>query len=262
MKKLLLVFAHPDDESFSCGGTVAKYVKAGWEADLLCATRGERGETGPYGKLDPETLGGIRQKEVQQAGKLLGIHTVSFLDYIDGTLASRTPGDIEDFVYRKMTEMIPDAVITFDTTGISNHPDHVKLCYSTTYAFQKYAAWVADQFEDPADIDENALPKLYYVCMPESIATYLKKQKNIPQELFNKPWNGTPDERITTVIDTGKFTGVKKKALGAHISQQADVKRFLSLPRHPLLSQEHFILRMHGTKEVFMGKNDRVFNKL
>ena len=98
--------------------------------------------------------------------------------------------------------------------------------------------------------------------MPESIATYLKKQKNIPQELFNKPWNGTPDERITTVIDTGKFTGVKKKALGAHISQQADVKRFLSLPRHPLLSQEHFILRMHGTKEVFMGKNDRVFNKL
>lgn len=262
MKKLLLVFAHPDDESFSCAGTVAKYVKAGWEVHLLCATRGEQGETGPYGKLDPKALGEIRQKEVQYAAMLLGIHTVSFLDYIDGTLASKTPGDIEDFVYRKMMEIIPDCVITFDTTGVSNHPDHIKLCYATTYAFQKYAAWVADQLEDQAAIDENIEPKLYYVCMPESIATYLKKQKNIPQELFHKPWMGTPDERITTVIDTKKCMGVKKKALEAHISQQADVRRFLSLSRHPLLSHEHFILRFHGTKEVFMGKNDRVSNKL
>lgn len=262
MKRLLLIFAHPDDESFSCGGTVAKYVKAGWDVHLLCATRGERGETGPFGTLDPKALGVIRQKEVQQAANLLGIHTVSFLDYIDGTLAARTPGDIEDFVYRKMLETIPDAVITFDTTGVSNHPDHIKLCYSTTYAFQKYAAWVIDQLEDRADKNEDILPKLYYVCMPESIATYLKKQKNIPKELFNKPWIGTPDERITTVIDIGKFAGVKKKALAAHVSQQSDVNRFLSLPHHPLLAHEHFILRYHGTREIFMGKNDRVSNKL
>ncbi|MBI5448862.1 PIG-L family deacetylase [Candidatus Gottesmanbacteria bacterium] len=262
MKKLLLVFAHPDDESFSCGGTVAKYVKAGWDVHLLCATRGERGETGPYDALAPEALGSIRQKEVQLAASVLGIHTVSFLDYIDGTLAARTPGDIEDFVYRKMLELIPDCVITFDTTGVSNHPDHIKLCYSTTYAFQKYAAWVAQQLEDRPAVDENTLPKLYYICMPESIATYLKKMKNIPQELFNKPWKGTPDEKITTVIDTAKFMNKKKKALAAHISQRADVNRFLSLSRHPLLIKEYFILRYHGTKEIFMGKNDRVSNKL
>ena len=47
MKKILLVFAHPDDESFAAAGTVAKYVKAGWEVDLICATRGEKGEAGP-----------------------------------------------------------------------------------------------------------------------------------------------------------------------------------------------------------------------
>ena len=70
-------FAHPDDESFSCGGTVAKYVKAGWEVHLLCATRGERGETGPYGKLDPETLGAYGKRST--AGCHTARHSYGFL---------------------------------------------------------------------------------------------------------------------------------------------------------------------------------------
>lgn len=79
MKRLLLVFAHPDDESFSCAGTVAKYVAAGWKVDLICATRGEDGSRGPYVDLPKDQLGDIRQKELQKACVTLGINSITFL---------------------------------------------------------------------------------------------------------------------------------------------------------------------------------------
>lgn len=261
MKRLLLVFAHPDDESFSCGGTVAKYVHAGWKVDLVCATRGEDGSRGPYISLPQDQLGDIRQKELQKAGIALGLNSITFLGYKDGTLSAQTPGELEDTVYKKMEELVPDAVITMDTTGISNHPDHIKMCFVTTYAFQKYAAWVEEQLKDQKEAAQN-FPKLYYACMPESVADYLKKKKNIPHESFGKPWLGTEDKNVTTVINIMKFASAKKKALASHISQQEDIDRFLSLPSQPLLNHEYFILRMQGTTEVFMGKNDHVANHL
>ncbi len=262
MKKLLLVFAHPDDETFTAAGTVAKYVKAGWEVDLVCATRGEKGEVGPYEHATPARLGEIRQKELEEAAAVLGISHVSFLDYKDGDLAQLEYGELEDILYKKIQEIVPDCVVTFDTTGISNHPDHIKICYATTYAFQTYAAWVSGQLQEMGKQQKGAEPKLYYACMPESLAAYLVKAKNIPAESFGKPWEGVSDKLITTVIDVGVYKGVKRRALTCHVSQQKDINRFLSLANHPLLSREYFILRMHGTTEVFMGKNDRVSNRL
>jgi LmbE family N-acetylglucosaminyl deacetylase len=261
MKRLLLVFAHPDDESFSCGGTVAKYVKAGWRVDLICATRGEEGSRGPYVNLPQEKLSDIRQKELQKAGITLGIKSITFLGYKDGTLSAQIPGELEDKVHKKMEELVPDAVITADTTGISNHPDHIKMSYVTTYAFQKYAAWIESKLKDQEEAAQ-IFPKLYYACMPESVADYLKKKKIIPAESFGKLWRGTPDKNITTVINIMKFASTKKKALTSHISQQEDINRFLSLPSQPFLKHEYFILRMHGTTEVFMGKGDRIVNTL
>jgi LmbE family N-acetylglucosaminyl deacetylase len=261
MKRLLLVFAHPDDESFSCGGTVAKYVKAGWRVDLICATRGEEGSRGPYVKLPQEKLGDIRQKELQKAGITLGINSITFLGYRDGTLSSQTPGELEDKVHKKMEELVPDTVVTMDTTGISNHPDHIKISFVTTYAFQKYAAWIESKLKDQEEAAQ-IFPKLYYACMPESIADYLKKKKIVPAESFGKPWKGTPDKNITTVINIMKFAATKRRALASHISQQESVDQFLSLPSQPELKHEYFILRMQGTTEVFMGKNDRVSNAL
>ena len=81
MKRLLFVFAHPDDESFSCGGTIAKYVAAGWHVDLMCATRGEEGNRGPFVDLPQNQLGEIRQKELQKAGMVLGISSITFLGW-------------------------------------------------------------------------------------------------------------------------------------------------------------------------------------
>jgi len=261
MKKLLLVFAHPDDESFSCAGTVAKYVKAGWRADLIVATRGEAGESGPY-KATGERLGDIRQKEVEKAGEILGISSITFLGYTDGTLVNEHDGELEDKIFQYMQKEIPDCIITFDTTGISNHPDHIKICYATTYAFQKYAAWISDQLSTHPEYTEDQDPKLYYTCMPATVTKHLIEKKVIPAESFGFPWRGTPDKFITTVIDIKKFSAVKKKALLSHLSQRADTSRDLSYAKNPSFFQEHFILRMHGVTEVFMGKTDSIASKL
>ena len=98
--------------------------------------------------------------------------------------------------------------------------------------------------------------------MPASVVEYLKKQKRLPSESYGKPWQGTLDKCITTVVNINSTRAAKKKALMAYVSQRDDVDRFLSLGNNPLISQEYFILRFHGIREVFMGKGDKVASRL
>lgn len=281
MRKILLVFAHPDDESFTGGGTVAKYVQSGWTAELICATRGESGHRGPYVQADAHILGEIRKKELEYAAEIVGISKVTFLGFKDGALKSVNPGEIEDKLFKLFITDIPDIVITFEPGGISNHPDHIKLTVATTVAFQKYAQAIdyvrmaqvsADnpprhardrwQISFAQSLGADFEPKLYYACLPQSIAEYLIKHQAIPSKSFDKSWSTTPDKLVTSVIDVSKFTNKKVRALKSHVTQQADINRFLSLSNQPLLVKEYFILRYHGTREVIMGKNDRVSNRL
>lgn len=278
MKKMLVSVAHPDDESFSTGGTIAKYAKNGWEVRLVVATNGENGRNCLDPDGDPEALGLLREEETRKAAGVLGITEVAFLHQKDGGLSDLSPGTLEDMITEKIEAFLPNIVITFDPTGISHHPDHVKVSFATTYAFQKYAAhiailkepekfekrrgkgWIKAEAEEvfKGENPEKFEPKLYYVCMPESVATFLKKNKQIPDEIHGKPWVGTPDKLISTVIDIGNTKLVKGKALLCHETQRDAVEHFISFAGNPLVEKEHFMLRMIGTEEAFMGKNDRV----
>lgn len=273
---MLLVYPHPDDETIATGGTVAKYVRAGWQADLICATKGEAGNSGPY-HVSGSALSVIRAGELKAATDILGISHTTFLPYTDGKLSELTPGTLEDHVFRAMESGLPDVVITFDQTGISNHPDHIKLCYATTYAFQKYAAWLEGllkKFHLRSSYDESWLrrlenllskrtePKLYYTCLPESVVKYLQNSDALPKQSFGKPWVGVPDEVVTTIIDISKFKGLKMRALAAHVSQREDFEGETRLTNNPEFLKEFYILRMEGTKEYFMGKNDRISDRL
>jgi LmbE family N-acetylglucosaminyl deacetylase len=291
MKTLLLSFAHPDDESFSTGILAAKYSANGYKIHLLTASYGEAGQTGPYGEISGDALGNIRAKELSEAAKTLGISTVFHLGYRDGTLKNQTDGELEDKIYRKMVEYTPDAVVTYDPTGISNHPDHMKMCFATTYAFQRYTLELEEtrttvgrinqgdktvkirnfashhkfalKQKSFAEVMESDIePKLYYVALPESTAKFLKKSKVLPDNSFDKPVTGTPDKFITTVIEGVKFQTKKVQALCCHKSQYEDVERFVGFAENPLLFQEYYILRMQGSTEVFMGKNDRITDRL
>lgn len=282
MKTILLVFAHPDDEAFTCGGLIPKYVDAGWKVYLLCATRGEAGDKGAFENISQKELGEIREKELRASAAILGISSVTFLEYKDGTLKKQAPGELEDALYRKMIEYAPDVVITMEPGGISNHPDHIRLTHSTTYAFQKYAAdsshpdskmktpkrnllLRSEEFVKRSLSETGGLidaPKLYFAAVPQSIVSYLQKNKIFPLESFDKPWVGVPDKNITTVIDISRQLKTKLKALKAHETQRDDVLRFVSIDSQPLVMKEYFVLRMLGETEVYMGKNDSVSNKL
>ena len=279
MKKLLLCMAHPDDESFFVGGTVATYVKDGWDVTLAVATKGQMGVTGGA-PMEPEILGAARQAETEKAAQILGIKTIKWLDQKDSRLKECTPGTLEDPLHDIMLELLPDVVITFDTLGCDNHPDHIKMSYATTYAFQKYAAHLHNlknlEFkgrgrafyhaeyersfgESHAVSDE---PKLYYVSMPKSVCSFMKKEKQMENEAHGKPLVGSDDKKITTVIDIEAINLEKGKALLCHETQMEKVDAFISFPANPWVKQEYFILRMQGIYEVIMGKNDHITSEL
>lgn len=273
MKKFLFVFAHPDDESFVTGGTIAKYSSEGHLIDLLCVTKGQL-EFEEHGFETQEQYGEARKKELEEAAEVLGIQKVHYFDYMDGSLKSIEPGELEDKIFKKMKEIEPDIVVTFEPRGITNHPDHVKLSMSTTYAFQKYATYFVKGerlgTRDPrrkfvtqlGGYKDREEPKLYYGCMPEEVTEYLITHDVIPKESFGKPWPRIDDKKITTVIDIQDVTEKKLFALSKHVTQRNYVEKFISIDSQPLAYQEYFILRLQGEEEIFMGKNDVVSSSL
>jgi N-acetyl-1-D-myo-inositol-2-amino-2-deoxy-alpha-D-glucopyranoside deacetylase len=146
---ILAVLAHPDDESFGMGGTLAYYAHKGNDVYLVCATRGEAG------MMDPEHLGNFksiadkREAELRCAAQTLGLKEVFFLDYRDsgmpGSEDNKHPNaqinhsveEVAGKVVRYIRELEPDVVLTFDPIGGYRHPDHIHIQQATTLAFEK-----------------------------------------------------------------------------------------------------------------------------
>lgn len=173
-KVLLAVLAHPDDESFGMGGTLALYAARGVEVHLVCATRGEAGE------VDPEHLRGFgsiaerRESELRCAAGILGLAGVHFLGYRDSGMSGSADNRHPDALINQPVETVaarvtawirslrPDVVLTFDPIGGYRHPDHIHIHRATVLAFEKAA--------DPDFAPEAGLPfrpaKLYFHTIP------------------------------------------------------------------------------------------------
>jgi LmbE family N-acetylglucosaminyl deacetylase len=135
--RLLGVFAHPDDEVFCAGGTLAKYVSLGSEAMVVSATRGQAGQIRDAGAATRRTLGQVRERELQQACSILGVQHALCLDYSDGELAGVDRGALSEDVLRIARDFRPDVVITFGPEGAYGHPDHMAISEATTEAFRR-----------------------------------------------------------------------------------------------------------------------------
>ncbi|MFC5648711.1 PIG-L family deacetylase [Paenibacillus solisilvae] len=136
-RKLLAVLAHPDDESFICGGTLAKYASDDVEITLVSATRGEMGRrmgNPPY--LNRETMPIIREQELRQACEVLGIHRLLFLDIRDKTVEFIEPESLTARIAALMEELNPDVVLTFHER-LGGHPDHCAIGKAATAAFHR-----------------------------------------------------------------------------------------------------------------------------
>lgn len=133
MKKKVVVgiFAHPDDEAFGPGGTLALFAK---EKDVyvICATSGETAT----GTTDA-TLGKERREELRKSCADLGVKEVFFLDYIDGTLCNNLYHEIAEKVTNILEKLQPETLITFEPRGVSGHIDHITMSMITQFIFPK-----------------------------------------------------------------------------------------------------------------------------
>lgn len=131
-KRMLVILAHPDDESFAVGGTLAKYAHQGVQVILLCATRGEAGIAG----IGPEKAGDIREGELRKAAQQLGIE-VHFMGYPDGGLSNTEPGMLLETTTCWIGMVEPQLILTFGPEGVSGHPDHVMISKVVTQAYDQ-----------------------------------------------------------------------------------------------------------------------------
>ena len=147
---LLAVLAHPDDESFGMGGTLALYAQRDAAVHLACATHGEVGEVAPQFLEHFTSIGDLRENELRCAAGMLGLSGVYFLGYrnsgMPGSPANNHPDALAaaplDEVAAKVAQLIrkirPQVVVTFDPIGGYRHPDHIAIHQATVKAF--YAA--------------------------------------------------------------------------------------------------------------------------
>ena len=218
----MLVHAHPDDEAISTGGVMMKAKAHGHRVVLVTATRGEVGEI--Y-NMDPEAsrplLGEIRTEELKAAGEILGVDRIEFLGYRDSgmvdTADNKDPRSFHqarlDEAAAKLAVLIreerPDVVVTYAEDGVYGHPDHIKAYQVTNAAL------------DLLEREGWAPKKLYYTAIPRSLMEAFASQ--MPEEAQRQNSNmriaGTPDELVTTRIDVHDYVDQKRKAFGAHVSQ-------------------------------------------
>jgi LmbE family N-acetylglucosaminyl deacetylase len=137
-RRLLGLFAHPDDEVFCAGGTMARAAEAGAEVMIVSATRGERGQIRDATAATRRTLGAVREGELGAAAAELGVQRVQVLAYPDGSLQQHR-SSLGAAIADIMRQFNPDTVITFGADGGYGHPDHVAICELTTQAFGAHA---------------------------------------------------------------------------------------------------------------------------
>lgn len=151
---VLAVFAHPDDESLMCGGTLARLADSGVRTVLICGSRGERGSISDPALVPDGDLGRVRLEELHAAAAVLGIQDVIALDHKDGDLRWREVAEFHADIVSAIERYQPAAVITFAENGLYWHLDHIGVHERTYTAVKSFGALA---------------PPLYYVTMPKGL---------------------------------------------------------------------------------------------
>jgi N-acetylglucosamine malate deacetylase 2 len=206
VRRILFIGAHPDDETFFAAGTMAKYAEAGAQVSVVCATRGERGKTGEI--CCAEQLPQVREQELRNAMKALGVTDVQFLHYQDKCLADAPIEEMRRLLIGAIRRTRPQIVITFDTHGANQHVDHIAI---SRFALDAVAA-AADARWFPELGIAHEIERLLWT--PPTILFKLPQNANIP---------ALPGSDF--VIDTTPWTGAKTAAFQAHRTQFPGLKK-------------------------------------
>src|SRR5437868_6189206 len=162
-RSLMFVLAHPDDETFGPGGTIAKYAREGVRITVITATSGQAGRTAGLANT-PEELGRLREQEARDAAEFLGIAAVHFLGYMDGKLDQVEAEEVEENVVRLIREERPDVVVTFGPEGAGNeHRDHQRISRIATAAVAHAADPERFEAQLTAGLRPHLVSKFYYM---------------------------------------------------------------------------------------------------
>jgi LmbE family N-acetylglucosaminyl deacetylase len=218
--KLMAILAHPDDESLVTGSLLAKYAAEGIESHLVVATRGERGWLGEErDNPGPEVLGKIREAEVRAAADVLGLQSVSFLDYRDGELDTVHPAEAIAKIVEHLRRVRPDVVVTFDPYGGYGHPDHIAISQFTAAAIVEAANPCALYYRD---LSAHSVAKFYYTAQTEEVFAANQSIFGNWRTMIDGVERSTvtwPAWSITTRIDTGEYWRPVARAIACHKTQ-------------------------------------------
>ncbi|MEU0495892.1 PIG-L family deacetylase [Mycobacterium sp. NPDC006124] len=262
---LMMVHAHPDDESSLTGGTLARYSAASWRTVLVTCTDGGQGDTADGLKPgdpghDPRLVAAARSRELDLAAAALGVHDVVKLGYPD---SGATPGaaaaaDDAAFSRRPARPMLirlvrlirmyrPDVLVTYPPNGLSGHPDHIRTHDLVQAAHGNVIANAEVQESIPGQPPNDGRgPYLYHIALSRTrlrgVADWaratLGEDTWVPPEAM-----AVADEDITTAVDVAAFWTHKLRALGAHASQAdaAALLRIFDTPAGPNGRVEEYV---------------------
>ena len=274
-KRLLLVHAHPDDETINNGVTMAKYAEAGAAVTLVTCTRGEEGEVlvtelANLASDKDDKLGEHREIELKDAMAQLGINDFRFLGtpnkkWRDSGMMGTPQNERSDVFWQAdldeaslelvkiILEIKPQVLITYDEFGGYGHPDHIK------------AHRVAMRATELAAEQGWQVSKIYWNTMPRSVIQMgIEKMKEVGSDFFGAqsaddlPF-AKPDELVTTVVNAPEYVPQKLAAMKAHATQISVDGPFFALSNNLGLSvwgDEYYTL-VKGEKAAPFDSNGR-----
>ena len=274
-KRLLLVHAHPDDETINNGVTMAKYAASGAQVTLVTCTRGEEGEVlvnelANLASDKDDKLGEHREVELKDAMAQLGINDFRFLGapnkkWRDSGMMGTTQNERGDVFWQAdldeashelvkiILEIKPQVLITYDEFGGYGHPDHIK------------AHRVAMRAAELAAEQGWQISKIYWNTMPRSVIQMgIEKMKEVGSDFFGAesaddlPF-AKPDELVTTVVNAPEYVPQKLEAMKAHATQISVDGPFFALSNNLGLSvwgDEYYTL-VKGEKVAPFDSNGR-----
>jgi N-acetyl-1-D-myo-inositol-2-amino-2-deoxy-alpha-D-glucopyranoside deacetylase len=269
-KRLLLVHAHPDDETINNGVTMAKYAANGVGVTLVTCTRGEEGEVlveslANLASSSDDKLGEHREIELKDAMHELGIKDFRFLGapklkWRDSGMMGTSQNDRKDVFWQAdleiaaaelvkiILEIKPQVLITYDEIGGYGHPDHIK------------AHLVAMRAAELAESRGWKIEKIYWNAMPKSVIQMgIEKMKEVGSDFFGAesaddlPF-AKPDELVTSVVKAPEYVPQKLAAMKAHATQISVDGPFFALSNNLGLSvwgDEYYTLVKGKPSEPF-----------
>lgn len=254
----MAVHAHPDDESSSTGGVLARYSAEGLRTVLVTCTNGEFGDGPDHVKPgqeghDEEQVAKTRLAELERACEHLGVSHAEPLGYHDSGMPEWPYKERPDVFCNvpleepvgRLLELLdryrPDVIVTYHDLGGYNHPDHRRAHQVTVKAYE-----IAG---------DSAPAKLYFIARrPRDWERLRERLQEAGIEVpAQQPPRRNDEERrrrmeeierlITTTVDTSEVAGRKRAALAAHASQ-LDQSPWMRLPADALadvFSDETFI---------------------